>query len=230
MSKFTADHFNSVCLSNNPDVDPFDLIKSCVTHHTRPVDNQIVSEFFNGVVGKFLSIGANNGFDQTYELLVKGWTGVYCEPDPFACAQLIETTKNFKDQVTILNCAITPTGGVTEFFLALENSFISSLSSDWIGNHDKNAKVQKIFIHSLAFSQVVAMFDYDFDYIQTDIEGYDIQIIESLDWSLIPTCKMICTEAGPAVLKQLCSQGEYIITDITPTNSFYKHKKFVLSV
>jgi FkbM family methyltransferase len=230
MSKFTSDHFQSVCLSNDPGVDPFDLIKSCVTHHAQPNDNRIVSEFFDGVTGKFLSIGANNGLDQTYELLIKGWTGVYCEPDPFACAKLIETTKNFKDQVTILNCAITPTGGVTEFFLALGNSFVSSLSLDWIDNHVKNSTTQKIITHSLAFSQVLAMFDYDFDYIQTDTEGYDIQIIESLDWSLVPTCKMICTEAGPAVLKQLCQQGEFMITDITATNSFYKHKKFVLSL
>jgi predicted membrane-bound spermidine synthase len=112
----------------------------------------------------------------------------------------------------------------------LGNSFVSSLSLDWIDNHVKNATTQKIITHSLAFSQVLAMFDYEFDYIQTDTEGYDIQIIESLDWSLVPTCKMICTEAGPAVLKQLCQQGEFMITDITATNSFYKHKKFVLSL
>jgi hypothetical protein len=74
----------------------------------------------------------------------------------------------------------------------------------------------------------MAMFDYKFDYIQTDVESIDIQIIKTIDWSMVPNCKMICTEAGPAVLKQLCIEGNYMITDITPTNSFYKQQKFVL--
>ena len=229
MSTYTNEHFKKVCLSNDPDIDPYDLVKACVNHYGTNNDNKIVASFFENTVGNFLSIGANNGQDQTYQLLVNGWTGVYCEPDPYACIKLIETTKNFKNQVTILNCAITPSGGVNEFYISVDHSQISSLDKNWLTDHIPNVQMQKIMINSLAFSKVLEMFDYKFDYVQIDAEGFDIQIIQSLDWACIPNCKMICTEAGPAVLKQLCQQGGYMITDRTLTNAFYKQKQFVLA-
>jgi FkbM family methyltransferase len=226
---YNINHIAKICLSNDPAIDPYDLVKECVVHHSEPDDRLIVSTFFAGQTGKFLSIGANDGKDQTFDLLCNGWTGVYCEPDPFACAQLIETTKDFKDQVTIINCAVTPAGGTIEFYLAINNSAVSSLDSEWVRDHQPDAVVRKIIVNSLTLTDILLMFNYKFDYIQTDIEGQDIQIIETVDWSSMPTCKMICTEAGPAVLKQLCRQGGYLITDITPTNSFYCQHQFVLS-
>lgn len=227
MSIYNDAHFIKVCLSNNENEDPFDLVKDCVKYHTTDIDNTIVAAFFNNQVGRFLSIGANSGNDQTYQLLVNGWQGVYCDPDPYACAKLIETTKNFKDQVTIINCAITPTGGITDFYLAIDHSVISSLDSSWIDAHKKNTTIRKIIVNSLKFDDILKMFDYTFDYIQTDIEGYDAQVIESINWAILPSCKMICTEAGPTVLKQLCQQGNYMITDITPTNSFYCKRQYL---
>ena len=43
MSTYTNEHFKKVCLSNDPDVDPYDLVKSCVNHYGTNNDNKIVS-------------------------------------------------------------------------------------------------------------------------------------------------------------------------------------------
>ena len=74
----------------------------------------------------------------------------------------------------------------------------------------------------MTFEHLLDLVGRDFDYVQTDVEGLDIQIIQTVDWSKLTQCQMICTEAGPAVLKQLCEQAGFMITDCTPTNSIYK--------
>lgn len=226
--KFQSRHWDLVKTSNDENIDPFDLVKDCVNHHADDCDKDIVNNFFTGYVGRFLSVGANNGADQTYDLLTMGWQGVYCEPDPYACVELIETVKPYKEQVTIINSAITPVGGVMDFYLALGESYVSSTLAGWIGCHTKSNNVQKILVNSLTLNQVLDRFNYEFDFVQTDVEGLDIEIVQSVDWSCVHRCKMICTEAGPAVLKQLCIQGDYMITDVTPTNSFYKKSQFIL--
>ena len=226
--KFEPKHFAMVKSSNDENVDPFDLVKDCVVHHASDSDTDIVNNFFAGHVGRFLSIGANHGQDQTYDLLCKGWQGVYCEPDPYACIKLMETVQPYREQVTIINSAITPVGGPIDFYLAVGESFVSSTQVSWTQRHAKKNNIQKILINSLSLNQVLEQFNFEFDFVQTDIEGLDIEIIQSVDWSRVTSCRMICTEAGPAVLKQLCTQGNYMITDITPTNSIYKKQQFVL--
>ncbi len=54
-------------------------------------DDQIVYDFFKNSTGKFLEIGANIGKNGTgWQLLQNNWEGVYCEPDPVACADLMK--------------------------------------------------------------------------------------------------------------------------------------------
>jgi FkbM family methyltransferase len=203
------------------DIDPYELVKKRVNIHTDTyADQRIVLEHFKNSIGNFLCVGAGNGLDPTRELLKLGWHGVYCEPDPFACTQLIMNTKEFADQITIINSAITPNGGIADFYVSIDNFVFSSLKPDWAEKHTDNSK-RIIKINTISFRDLLSYLNINFDYIQTDTEGLDIELIESVNWVHYPSVKVICTEARASVFKQLMQQGKFMITDITNTNAFY---------
>lgn len=215
-------HLHSLVInSNNPDVDPYDLVKDHVQTHTDMDSDQavVLSFFADHPPGKFLIIGAHDGIDHSQHLLKQGWQGVYCEPNPEVCATLIANTKDHASQVTILNVAITPTGGPVTFYIDAVQSQWCTVVDTW---RPTTQTGRKLITNSMTLTQLLDLVGYDFDYVQTDVEGLDIEIIQTLDWSQLSQCKMICTEAGPAVLKQLCQQAGFMITDQTPTNSIYK--------
>ena len=204
---------------NNPDVDLYDLIKHQVNIHSEDVDGDIVLNYFAEVSnGKFLIVGAHDGKDHSQQLLSRGWQGVYCEPNPMICSELVNNTEDYRSQVTILNVAITPSGGPIDFYLD-PNTSLATTVKNW---RESTNLSRKIIVNSMTFTQLFELTGYNFDYVQTDTEGLDIQIIETVDWSKLTQCRMICTEAGPAVLKQLCRQNRFMLTDQTPTNAIYK--------
>ena len=211
------------------EIDFFDFAKKSVKFHSgKDADSKIVLDFFkDNTSGKFLCIGANNGLDVTNKLLKLGWHGVYCEPDPYACTELLENTKEFVSQVTIFNVAITADSNIQKFYVSIGNSFISSIKPGWAENQTifKNTPIRSIIINTVGFKNLLDFLDTKFDYIQIDVEGLDAEIISSIDWSLVVGCKMICTESGPTVFKQLYKQNKFMITDVTDTNSFYIKKK-----
>jgi FkbM family methyltransferase len=240
---FTAQDFSDVQNSTIQGADPYDLVKHKVRHHDQKenhqdhVETDILSQHFTQP-GHFLNVGANDGRDQTLPLLQSGWHGTYCEPDPTAVARLLETTQEHWDRVTILNVAISPNGGMAPFHLASKN-YLSSLQSGWAESlgHIVQAPMHgpvgyksagTIWHNCLTMTQLLERSDQVFDYIQTDAEGSDMDIIASVDWSRFPGTQMICTEAQTTVLKHLCRSGNFMITDQTPTNSIYRHRSCLL--
>lgn len=220
MHNLTKQLLDAVKNSNDENVDPFDLIKKYVKYHSdRNADDTIVRKFFHGHIGKFLILGANNGLDQSYQLLKNGWHGVYCEADPHACVELLKSTEKFKNQVKIINSLISTNNGLISFYSSADHSHLSSVIQGWGQTH--NVQTRELISNALTPSDLFNLVGYDFDYVQTDLEGIDIELIESIDWGLLKQCQLICTEAGPAVLKKLCQQGNFLVTDITNTNCYY---------
>lgn len=209
-------------MKNFQTLDPFELVKNQVRYHNEPgSDVKIVQNFFKDSIGRFLVIGACNGQDQSWQLLEQGWSGVYCEPDPFACVELINNVKKYKNQVLIVNSMIATATTPVDFYLCLDEPWFSSAISGWAETHATEAKTQHLISSAISFNDLLNKVGKDFDYVQIDTEGMDIELISSIDWTQMNSCKMICTEAGPAVFKQLYKQGKFMITDITSTNTYY---------
>ena len=61
----TEQHFHKVLNSNDPAVDPYNLISDAVNKHHTARDSEIVSEHFEDRTGSFLCVGAMDGKDQT---------------------------------------------------------------------------------------------------------------------------------------------------------------------
>tara|TARA_R110000822_G_scaffold12096_7_gene43638 strand:+ start:2169 stop:2903 length:735 start_codon:yes stop_codon:yes gene_type:complete len=186
------------------------------------LDEIIVSDFFKATpTGRFLCVGSANGIDQTYSLLQKGWSGVYCEPDPAALVDPVHglfcATKEFNDNVVIVNAAITATSNVCNFYI--NKTIALSTTKKDLSNSDSIP----IIINSCGVNQLLDYIGEDFDYVQIDAEGADTEIINAIDWSQrLPNCKLIGVEAGIENWQQLLNQGNYVIAAVTEHNMYFR--------
>lgn len=191
--------------------------------HSQDVDDAVVSDFFKSQsTGRFLSIGAANGIDQTWSLLQKGWSGVYCEPDPVALTAvdghgLLRATKEFSDRVMVVNAAITATSGVCKFYI----NHTIALSTTKL--HLSDTSSRPIIINSLGVNQLLDYVGEDFDYVQVDAEGADYEIVNAIDWATrLPTCKLLGIELGVEQWGQLWQQGRYLMSSVTESNTYFR--------
>jgi hypothetical protein len=182
------------------------------------LDDVLVNNFFSDTrPRKFLNIGSANGLDQTHALLTKGWSGVYCDPDPRALVGLLDQTAQYKDRVILINSAITEHGGLCRFYL---NELVG-LSTTC--EHLSVGQARHHVTNSLTLDQLLDFVGEDFDYVQFDIEGIDDAVVKNINWATrLPSCKMIGIETGLAVWEQLWDQGQYVISDVTEHNVYYK--------
>lgn len=191
--------------------------------HSQDADDALVSDFFKlQSTGRFLSIGAANGIDQTWSLLQKGWSGVYCEPDPVALSSvdghgLLRATKDFSDRVMVVNAAIAADSGVSEFYI---NHTIALSTTK---AHLSNTSSRLIIINSLGVNQLLDHVGEDFDYVQIDAEGADYEIVTAIDWAIrLPTCKLLGIELGVEQWRQLWEQGRYVMSSVTEHNTYFR--------
>ena len=119
----------------------------------------LMREFVDLQDGRALVIGANEGNNNpSYSLIEKGWRAVCCEPNPFALSTFLTNQTKYLEQITFVNCAITPTPGkVTPFYLA-ERTAMSSIDENWLRLQvergvcpEDEAIQQQILTHTLSF-------------------------------------------------------------------------------
>ena len=186
------------------------------------IEKYFIQDFFKDQpTGRFLEIGACNGdtnedSEPMWTLVEKGWSGVYCEPNPISCASLIENIFPYKDKIQIFNGAISlpnSPSGLEDFHLCLDIPSISSFSLDWPEcltksehwlEHFSNLKIYpdkqiSIITNTVSFQTLIDKVGNDFDCISIDIEANLTnveELIMSIDWGQFKNCKLLCLEIG----------------------------------
>jgi len=209
-------------------------------HRDALVFDQLLTDIFGNNKGHFLGIGANIGNDWSFPLLEKQWTGIYCEPDPQACAALIQNTEKYREQITIVSSAVMGSSGLVPFYLSINSSFLSSMRPDWMhqllsveyNKHwDNNPTQVPIVTNAIAFQDLINYTGPDFDLIVIDTEGSDAEIVSSIDWSQFKKCQAVCLEheflkldPHMEMIKQLYNQGSFVLTDQSHSFALYRKK------
>jgi FkbM family methyltransferase len=188
------------------DNDIIEIASSRIWHEGTAILDKILEEHFQNKTGKFLGIGANIGKDWSWPLLQKGWQGILVEPDPAAFVALIKNSREFHDQLKIVNTAISSQSGLSPFYLSLKSSWNSSMDKDWqnktLENHPHNLSVQQddknhiqeILTNATGFQDFINYVGNKFDVIVIDTEGFDSRIVMSLDWQQFQQCTLVCIE------------------------------------
>jgi FkbM family methyltransferase len=138
----------------------------------------------------FMQIGAFDGVgdDDLRELVARyKLRGVLVEPQPAAFARLQQTYAN-EPQVKLLQAAIAERDGSRELFCKRgEASMVASFQRDHLRRHgvaDHEIESQRVACHTVESAMRAAGLE-RIDLLQIDAEGYDWQIIRSIDFSQI---------------------------------------------
>ena len=189
-------------------------------------EESIVQEFFKDQpMGRFLELGAKDGepggsSEPCWNLLIKGWAGYYCEPNPISCASLIENIWPYKNQVQIFNGAVTGTTrfGALNMSLEYEYSSCSSLVPNWINRQSfvtTDPSLVSLDTNCIGFGSLLAHIGINFDFVSIDIEGSDEEVITSVDWNRFTDLKLICLENPSQVSISQVGQAGFAPIGIT---------------
>ena len=186
--------------------------------YLQDLDDLLVREFFSDQArGRFLGVGSGAAIDQTTSLLEKGWSGVYCDPDPLIWSDLLKNTEPYRDRTLLVNAAVATDSKLCDFHIS-ESVALSSIKRDQVSN-----LYRTVLTHTVTMDQLLDRIGDDFDYVQFDIEGLDADVIESIDWSRrFLNCKLIGVEGELSIWQQLWEQGRFVISHVTEHNVYFK--------
>ncbi len=137
-----------------------------------------------------IQIGANNGDDEVYQLISSNAEkinkAVIIEPIPFCIPVLKEKYSAFKN-VYIENVAISDNSEVklrNFYYEAGGNYEVSTLKKEHLIHHGADENIIKcISVDCLTVSDIVDKYEIrNLDYLFIDAEGFDYEIIKSLDF------------------------------------------------
>ena len=161
-------------------------------------EQDYILEYFNGVKGRFLDIGANDGknLSNTAALADAGWSGVMVEPSP---KTYIRCVYNYKDNpnVKCYNYAIADKAGAVKFYEATD-TLVSSMNEENVKTW--NVPYTEINVQCLTYELLIYEIGDSFDFISIDAEGCDWDILKQIDLSKV---KMICVEHGNTKEKEV---------------------------
>lgn len=161
-------------------------------------EETIITQYFNGKVGRFLDIGAYDGktFSNTLRLAELGWTGVCVEASPINFVRLYELHKN-NPKIELLNAAISASDkyGVTDWY----DSNGDGLSTMSKAHRDRWAASDKVPYNrfKLPFMPVMAIFEqyqWNFDFVNIDIESANWDVFQVIPWEWLTDTKFVCIE------------------------------------
>ncbi|WP_114521342.1 FkbM family methyltransferase [Altererythrobacter sp. ZODW24] len=204
--------------------------KAPASYRPLPVFELVVESLMakHGDTLKFVQIGANDGkyFDPLRPyILNRGWTGVLVEPQPPLFEQLKANYAECADRLAFENVAISD-GDSLRLYLPPEGykparaemqpeSMVSNNPAVLAQQLDvSTSSLQSIDVPAMTLDALFAKHSIaELDLLQIDAEGYDWQILQTLDLSAVsPT--LIQLETGhlgrrdlAAVAKHLCDAG-----------------------
>jgi len=191
----------------------------------------VIDYFSNQSSGRFLEIGANDGEpynnnEPFWGLVEKNWSGVYCEPNPIACAQLIKNVMPYGDKIKIVNGALDTDTGLKTFYLSVDSKGpSSSFHSDWMAQqtyHKPNDRQYPIITNSFTLENLLDNVGYDFDAMSIDIETNEYQLEQMLhdfNFSKLNNCKLIMLEVCSKKITQSLLNLGYSINTTVPNKS-----------
>ena len=126
--------------------------------------------------GWYVDVGANDGvfISNTFALYRLGWRGICLEPHPQAHAKLLAN----RPRDICLQCAVGNQNGEVE--LAWDGDVSEGAR---IGGRTRSGHSAKVAIRRLADILGENNVPKDFDLLSIDVEGMEIEVLDSLDWS-----------------------------------------------
>lgn len=186
--------------------------------------------FYNKSNGFFIDIGAHDPvvYSNTYKFYLKGWFGINIDPRP----GIMEAFNEVRPRDINLGVGISECSGLIDFFV-FDQPTVNTFQKDVaLGRNKINGfkllNVEKVKVVPLltVFNKYVK--DRKIDFLNIDVEGYEINILKQNDWNKfrpkVVVCEMLFDKIidNPNPIK--CSSGSEFWTLVEDLNKFETHR------
>ena len=186
------------------------------------IEDWVIRKYFKDQFeGRFLDIGAGDGitFSNTKVLYDMGWCGIGIEPSPQLCEKFIKNIS--PGQVRLIKAALIAEDRPVKFYDA-QGDFISTTNEQHKIKWSSKCKYREITVDGISWQTLFRSYGSDFDFINLDIEGENIPILQLMPKEYKIRAKMICVEYDdqknvvlnelePYGFKQLHTNAENVI-------------------
>lgn len=162
-------------------------------------EDEIILDYFNGKVGKFLDLGANDGItlSNTRALAERGWQGVLVDASPRAFKRLENNYKGLHN-FHLYNIAVSSETGIVQFnesgpLLGTHDvGLVSTFHNSEMDRFKSVVNYETVEAKCLTWDAFIAGSPIkEFDFVSIDIEGNEMQVLPFMDLS---KTQLICIE------------------------------------
>lgn len=163
-------------------------------------EDRFLLEYFRGEKGTYIDVGASHPFkiSSTYLLYRNGWSGLTLEPIP----ELFKKHKRFRPCDIALNVAAGAKNGVlrfSELFPGVLSTFNEELARKLINNGTSVLRRQyMVEVITLAEAYRRYLKNQSVDLLSIDAEGFEMEVLGGVDWSLLRPTLIICEVQTPS--------------------------------
>ena len=177
-------------------------------------EQEIILNFFNGRIGRYLDIGAFDGvsMSNTLALAELGWQGTAIEPSPWVFNRL---KSNYEERQLTSSVKLIEAAAVPDNYPAQIKFYESQRMRDLdpgfgVGSFCKEHAYRQIIktsatehielieitVPTVKVSNLLSTDSYNF--IDIDVEEFNLELITSMPWHLQPELELICVESDLA--------------------------------
>lgn len=183
-------------------------------------EEQVILDYFKEFKGHLLDIGANDGvtLSNSRKLLELGWSADLVEPAPIAFEKLKKLYSR-KRKVKTHNIAIADVSGEMTMYVSgthLNNGdtdLLSTLSLKDKQKWESTTDYKEIKVKTFSWADFNNGSTYDF--INIDVEGYDLEILRQID---LTNVKLICVEHNGKILNEIIEYCQKFEMKVISTN------------
>jgi FkbM family methyltransferase len=164
-------------------------------------DRDWIRNYFAGQTGRFLDIGAFDGFNSslTYDLIEAGWSGVMVEPNPKYFLSMLERHQG-NPRLEFVQAAVSPaTTGLVKFWG--DHRFggeLSTIAKPWRDRFVRSHDVPYLpyTIGAVTVGDLLASFGgpLGWRFVSIDAEGVSIELCRRLPLAQMVDTEILCVE------------------------------------
>jgi FkbM family methyltransferase len=183
-------------------------------------EQRFIVDYFAGFTGRWLDIGANDGWtnSNTLRLAELGWSGVAVEPDPHAFCRLLDNYGEHQIQsVASLHALVGLSPDIVKFY-GSDGDGISTTSETHRALWQSQTRYREFFVPAVTVNEILARFGAKFDFVSIDAEGESVSLLRQMPLANMGV-RLVCVEHDGRLYEALAHCGEHGLTDVLLRNA-----------
>lgn len=164
--------------------------------YAQHAEDDIILKLFDGYVGRFLDIGANDGqyLSNTRALAEQGWGGVLVEPNPWTFLRLAKLYRGLNMHLPCCNFAVGLEDCLTLFYQATKDNGLSSTEVSQVVNREAEGEyLAPFWVAMVSIGRLLDQFPGHFDFLSIDTEGTSVDLFLRFPFSRVLP-RVVCVE------------------------------------